>query len=105
MSLPRPSVQTLASNCFTGIKERASACLSKLSRTGENIDFVKRGKKEGDNELHDFGSIQRQQSSFDGGEFDASGDKITEWQAGWNVTNAIQVGLFVNFHPARLSPD
>jgi len=26
-----------------------------------------------------------------GGEFGASGVKINEWQAAWNVTNAIQV--------------
>ena len=31
-------------------------------------------------------------SEFDeGGEFGGPGVKIDEWQAGWNVTNAIQV--------------
>jgi len=97
-SLPRPSLQTLVSSCFTATKESVSNCFSRINeKRAEQIRFAQdptKRKKAGDNQLDDFGTFEKHDSLGSLEEFNEFGggaDKITEWQAGWNVTNAIQV--------------
>ena len=88
-SLPRPSAKTILINLGSVCKERISGCVEKIKeKKAESAKFARNPNQE----LSNFGSFN--QESIDYGaadEFGGSGDKITEWQAGWNVTNAIQV--------------
>ncbi len=87
-SLPRPSVATLASSCFASTKTALTDCISSIQQKREEQNRLKQNKTE----LSDFGTFEKgegEPEEFD--EFGLSGEKITEWQAGWNVTNAIQV--------------
>lgn len=96
MSLPRPSLSTLFSSCLLATKSTLSNCLATIqekraesTRLSQDPRNLKRGKS---TELSDFGTFDKEEE-FD--EFGGVvGDKITEWQAGWNVTNAIQVWFF-----------
>lgn len=83
--------------CFLTLIKQYSTC---FQRTEEKTNFVKYEKfsdTDEDNviELRNiYGSVnktdERENVSSD---VQDSRNKITEWQAGWNVTNAIQVGL------------
>lgn len=78
------------------------SCLNGESKQqrDEQLHFAKFGRKMHDTELSNLdnggeGGLQRIDSTGSeegyGGEFGSSKHKISEWQAGWNVTNAIQV--------------
>lgn len=96
--LPRPSAKTLITSCLLATKEQLLNCCSKVQeKTGEQINFASdpTKKSKSSHELTEFGTFDKQ-PSFD--EFGCgSGERITEWQAGWNVTNAIQVRKFKLF--------
>ena len=75
---------------------RARAALpdSCLAGHDESLHFAKYGRRPGDTELAGLGKDGGRPNGGAGdeaGEGGAAGDKIDEWQAGWNVTNAIQV--------------
>lgn len=98
--LPRPSLTSLLSSCFTYTKSTVTSCIETLrEKRAEQQrlaqDPTKSLKKRKSTELKDFGTFEKdEEEEFD--EFGmGSGDKISEWQAGWNVTNAIQVGTSV----------
>jgi hypothetical protein len=95
MTLPRPSLSTLLTSCFTTTKASLSSCVASLRASrAESVRIAQdpRNIRKGQ-ELSDFGTFEKEEE-FD--EFGlSSGDKITDWQAGWNVTNAIQVTLNV----------
>jgi len=86
--LPRPSVRQLASN----FKESILSCCVRLNEKRKEQTRLA-GPKEG-TQLADFGTFE-QTGGFEGGEQvpppPPGDDKITQWQAGYNVTNAIQV--------------
>lgn len=79
---------------------RCCSCLQ--GTTEEKINFVKYEKfsDEEDNSIE-----LRNVYETDGGkkavedveDVQDNRNKITEWQAGWNVTNAIQVGAYTGF--------
>ena len=74
---------------------RARAALpdSCLAGADESLHFAKYGRRPGDTELAGLGKDGGRANGAAGDEAGegAAGDKIDEWQAGWNVTNAIQV--------------
>lgn len=97
--IPRPSAKMLVTGCLVATKEALMNCCTKVQQqTSEQINFASdptKKKSRSSHELTEFGTFEKQ-PSFD--EFGCgSGERITEWQAGWNVTNAIQVGTFIHF--------
>jgi hypothetical protein len=95
-ALPRPSLTTLLSSCFASTKASISNCLNSINeKRAEQIRFAQdptKKKSKSENELNDFGTFEKHDSLGSFEEFNEFGaDKITDWQAGWNVTNAIQV--------------
>ena len=89
------------SNAFRVIVQRICPCLSK--DTEETVHFVTYKRFRDDQELKEIDDTRRTINENNAtskdrnpSEDDKCGDhqaanKITEWQAGWNVTNAIQV--------------
>lgn len=90
--LPRPSAKTLITGCLVATKDLFVNCCAKVQeRTSEQVNFASdptRKKSKSEHELTDFGTFDKQ-PSFD--EFGLGAGGLTQWQAGWNVTNAIQV--------------
>lgn len=98
---------------------KAAAPTSCLGAADEKLNFAKTGREKGDMEMTSVAGaapgeeggppgegappLQREASiastSTVGGGEGGDHDAITEWQAGWNVTNAIQVVL-MPLHPA-----
>ena len=92
---------------------KTSVPASCLGAADEKLNFAKTGRDKGDMEMTAVGggspggdggppgegappTLQREASvgsvsTVGGGEGGGEHDAITEWQAGWNVTNAIQV--------------
>lgn len=64
------------------------------------------GELEGDSHYQRDGTGPRPSSLKTGGSLDENKPKITSWEAGWNVTNAIQVDIFfyLNNMCSRQSP-
>ncbi|MED6289477.1 hypothetical protein CHARACLAT_003193, partial [Characodon lateralis] len=60
----------------------------------EGGDMEGEGELEGDTRYQRDGTGQRQSTLKSGGSLEEDKPKITSWEAGWNVTNAIQ-GMFV----------
>lgn len=105
-----PSIIPAMGSAWTSV--RSALPDSCLSSNDEALHFAKYGRKPHDTELSNLnnaggegapgaapGAPARSHSvdsasSGGGGEFGSSRHKIDEWQAGWNVTNAIQ-GMFV----------
>ena len=98
-------------NIWYDLKEKTTACCANvLNQSNEGTEFNRRGQSRGDHELSSFRTFEDTdnkptadlvENGFDKRtdsvdmEFDEygceSGAKISAWQAGWNVTNAIQV--------------
>ena len=103
MAVP-PIGATLEAAWTTVRSAMPDSCLN--GQPDEQLHFAKFGRKPHDTELSNLnngaegGGLNRVDSAGDGddescgGEFGSSRHKISEWQAGWNVTNAIQ-GMFV----------
>nr|SVE93556.1 EOG090X04HR [Scapholeberis mucronata] len=99
-----PAIGTTLETAWTTVRSALpDSCVN--SQQDEQLHFAKFGRKPHDTELSNLnngvegGGFQRADSDGDddscgGGEFGNSKHKISEWQAGWNVTNAIQ-GMFV----------
>ena len=100
-----PIGQTLESAWTTVRSAMPDSCRTG-QQEGEDQHFAKFGRKPYDTELSNLnngqhltntGSVESVGGASEdggGGEFGSSRHKISEWQAGWNVTNAIQ-GMFV----------
>lgn len=78
------------------------SCLPIIGTKEETVNFVKFSNSENERELseiangtanlqHNFAADQNYSSDCDGDSSHNPRNKISEWQAGWNVTNAIQV--------------
>lgn len=104
---------------------KAAAPTSCLGAADEKLNFAKTGREKGDMEMTSVGGaapgeeggppgegappLQREASvastSTVGGGEGGDHDAITEWQAGWNVTNAIQVVPRPRILPPAPHPD
>ena len=109
-NLPLPPVGQALGAAWSSVRSALpESCFA--ANEQEQLHFAKFGRKPNDTELSnlnkdgDYDGINNgglvnkadsidDGSDFGGGEFGSSRHKISEWQAGWNVTNAIQ-GMFV----------
>lgn len=96
-----PPVGAALGSAWTSVRSNLpGSCLD--GEKDEQLHFAKFGRKPHDTELSNlnngdnFHRIDSTESDDGGGggEFGSTKHKISEWQAGWNVTNAIQ-GMFV----------
>ena len=110
LSMVLPPIGPTIGAAWTSVRSvLPDSCRDGQKQRDEELHFAKFGRKMNDTELSSLnngteggGGMQRIDSVGDdddggGGEFGNSKHKISEWQAGWNVTNAIQVSFCCSF--------
>ena len=100
-NLPTAPVGQALNAAWTSLRAAVpDSCLHAVDGTAnEQLHFAKFGRKPHDTELANLNNDaaaadESEYGGGGGGEFGNCRHKISEWQAGWNVTNAIQ-GMFV----------